>query len=418
MQHGNSAHLTRRGVDICRGCDGESLVSVLDLGEQPLANEFPRTPNASEARFPLHLRVCSSCGLGQVGEYVLPDRIFGNYPYLSSMSASWVEHARQFAANQTTRLALGSESWVLEIASNDGYLLQEFSSLGVRVLGVEPAGNISAIAQAHGVETLTAFFSSEVASNIREEHGIPTLIVANNVMAHVPDVDDFVRGLAALCDERTLISIENPSLINLLTMGQFDTIYHEHFSYLSANAVARIVERHGLSLIDIDDLPTHGGSNRYWLGATGQHETQAAVAAAIDDELKRGLLSVPKYREFAEDCRATICGLQSWLLDRRSAHSRIFAYGAAAKGNTLLNAAGIDNRIIRCAVDASPEKQGKFLPGSRIPIVSTESLAALAPDDILLLPWNLRSEVAAFVGRTCPGARLWIAVPRMEIVQT
>lgn len=413
-----SASATGRGVDLCRGCSGGSLVSVLDLGEQPLANDFPRTPGTLEPRFPLHLRACPSCGLGQVGEYVLPERIFSDYPYLSSMSESWVEHARNFADRQTTRLGLNGESWVLEIASNDGYLLREFSSRGVGVLGVEPADNVSAIAQARGVETLTAFFSAELAVQIREKRGTPSLIAANNVMAHVPDMDDFVRGLAALCDDQTLVSVENPTLMNLLTMGQFDTIYHEHFSYLSAHAMARIVERHGLSLLDIEALPTHGGSNRYWLGAAGRHKIRPAVAAAIAAELERGLLSLPLYREFAEECRETISGLQSWLSERSLAGSRVVVYGAAAKGNTLLNAAGVDSSIIHSAVDASPEKQGRFLPGSGIPILPREDLPDLAPDEILLLPWNIQGEVAAFVGQTCPGARLWIAVPRMEIIPT
>lgn len=408
--------LTPRGTMSCRGCGAASLSSVLDLGNQPLANELPLTNDDRQGRFPLHLRICMSCGLGQVGEYVLPERIFGDYPYLSSMSESWVAHARNYASDQVRRLGLGGGDWVLEVASNDGYLLREFMGMGVDVVGVEPARNVAEIARSAGVETLSEFFGVEVATGIRARLGAPALIVANNVMAHVPDMDDFVGGFAALADDRTLISVENPTIMNMLLLGQFDTIYHEHFSYLSAHAVATIAGRHGLALVDIEELPTHGGSYRYWLGRADSHDVAPAVAVAIARELEQGLLNEAVHEDFARKCGSTISGLQSWIEDRRSPASRVVAYGAAAKGNTLLNAAGVDSTVIVAAVDASPEKQGRFLPGSGIPILAPTELARLAATDVLLLPWNLRDEVSRFVAKVSPASTLWIAVPEMEIV--
>ena len=418
MTLAQGTRLTPRGTEVCRGCGGSPLASVLDLGNQPLANELPARPDDQQGRFPLHLRICLSCGLGQVGEYVLPERIFGDYPYLSSMSESWVAHARAFAAAQAGRLGLGDNSWVLEVASNDGYLLREFIGLGVGVLGVEPARNVAQIARAGGVDTISEFFGVDVAERICAERGAPGLIVANNVMAHVPDMDDFVGGFSALADDRTLISVENPTIMNMLRLGQFDTIYHEHFSYLSAHAVARIAKRHDLELVDIEELPTHGGSYRYWLGRAGAHVVSPAVDAAVARELAQGLLSEKVHADFARRCGSTITGLQAWLEARRTPSSRVVAYGAAAKGNTLLNAAGVGSSVVLAAVDASPEKQGRYLPGSGIPILAPSALAQLDATDILLLPWNLRDEVSNFVAKVSPSSTLWIAVPEMEIVPT
>jgi hypothetical protein len=413
-----AAQLTPRGTSTCRGCGSQELESILDLGSQPLANELPAAAGQDGGRFPLHLRLCGQCGLGQVGEYVLPERIFGDYPYLSSMSTSWLEHARAYAESQARRLLGDDDGWVLEVASNDGYLLAEFQQLDVSTLGIEPARNVAALAQQRGVETVSEFFGEDLAARIRQQRGAPRLVVANNVMAHVPDLEDFVKGFATLCDDRTRISVENPTLLNLLQLGQFDTIYHEHFSYLSAYSVSRIAARHGLALVDVEPLPTHGGSNRYWLARDGATQVRPRVDRAIGAEAAGGLLSEELHARFAREARATIEGLRAWVDDRGSAGRRVVAYGAAAKGNTLLNAAGIDASVIRTAVDASPEKQGRFLPGSGIPIVAPDRLPDLAADDILLLPWNLRDEVSALVARVCPGATLWIAIPRMEIVAT
>ena len=274
--------LTSRGTSICRGCGHVDLISVLDLGLQPLANEMALTQATPDPTFPLHLRVCPLCGLGQVGEYVLPERIFGaDYPYLSSVSSSWVAHAGKYAETMREQLSLTPGDLVMEVASNDGYLLEQMQDLGMKVLGVEPAEGVADIARAKGVPTVTEFFGRETAERLVAEHGHPRLVAANNVMAHVPDLEDFVAGLAVLCDDETVVTIENPSFINLLREAQFDTIYHEHFSYLTAHAVAQVVARFNLELVRVDALTTHGGSNRYWLTRRDTRPPDSSVGATI-----------------------------------------------------------------------------------------------------------------------------------------
>ena len=292
--------LSPRGTTVCRGCGTDTIVSVLDLGEQPLANEMATSQDVPDPEFPLHLRVCSTCGLGQLGEYVLPERIFGaQYPYLSSVSTSWVAHAAAYSDHMVAELGLADGDLVMEVASNDGYLLAQLQERGMRVLGIEPAGNVADIARAKGVPTVNEFFGLELAERLVAEHGRPRLVAANNVMAHVPDLHDFVRGLAHLCDEQTVVTVENPSFLNLLHEVQFDTIYHEHFSYLSAHAVARAVEPFGLELVRVEQLPTHGGSNRYWLTRAGARPVDPSVDKVVDAELDAGLLSPGLWEQFA-----------------------------------------------------------------------------------------------------------------------
>jgi hypothetical protein len=285
------------------------------------------------------------------------------------------------------------------------------------VLGVEPAANVATIARASGVETLTEFFGLETAEAIVAEHGRPRLVVANNVMAHVPDLDDFVSGLAALCDANTVITVENPSFVTLLADTQFDTIYHEHFSYLSAHAVARVVAKHGLELVSVEPLTTHGGSYRYTIVQQGAREPDASVDATIERELLDGLLSPAIWAAFAERSRAVIVALRDWLDERSSTPDmRVAAYGAAAKGNTLLNAAGVVASEIAVVADGSVAKQGKFLPGTRIPVVAPGELAEADATDILILPWNLADEIVPILGEIVPGARRWVAVPGMTLI--
>jgi hypothetical protein len=380
---------------------------------QPLANALLLSPAAPDDRFPLHLRICTTCALGQVGEFVLPERIFGNYPYLSSVSASWVAHAESYAKTMRRELSLGDSTLVVELASNDGYLLRQFRELGVRVLGVEPAENVAALARSSGVDTLVEFFGSGTAQNIVARHGYPRLVVANNVMAHVPDLNDFVAGLAVLCDGDTVITVENPSFVTLLHETLFDTIYHEHFSYLSAHAVRALVAQHGLKLVRVEQLSTHGGSYRYWIAPQGRADDDGSVDAAVQRELAASLLSSELWSDFARRSRATIDGLRDWVRERSASRGRVAAYGAAAKGNTLLNAAGVTNADIALIADGSSEKQGKYLPGSRIPVVAPTALASADPTDVLILPWNLAAEIAALVAELTPGARCWTAVPSM-----
>ena len=404
--------LSTRGLTTCRGCDSNTLVSVLDLGVQPLANELLPTADSVDELFPLHLRICPSCGLGQVGEYASRERIFRDYRYLSSVSTSWLAHGKRYVEMMQRELALDSTALVVEVASNDGYLLHQFRERGIPVLGVEPAENVARVAQDSGIETLTVFLGVDTAQQIVDGYGHPRLVAANNVMAHVPNLDDFVGGLAVLCDDETIVTIENPSFVTLLNEVQFDTIYHEHFSYLSAHAVQVIVRRHGLELIRVEELSTHGGSYRYWVArATGRRDQ--GTDTVIRRELTAGLLEPKLWSGFARRSHETIEGLASWVADNVAAKHRIAAYGAAAKGNTLLNAAHISDAEVSLVADASPEKQGWFLPLSHIPIVAPSSLSGADPTDVLILPWNIAPEISPIVQELCPSSRQWIAVPGM-----
>ena len=404
--------ISPRGSRVCRGCGASGLESVLDLGNQPLSNELGLSRDDVLDVFPLHLRSCPTCGLGQVGEYVLPDRIFGEeYPYLSSTSTSWVEHARRYATSVVEELGLGEDDLVVEVASNDGYLLRQFQALGVRVLGVEPARNVARIAQDAGVPTVAEFFGAETAGRIAADHGDPRLIVANNVMAHVPDLQDFVAGFASLATGNTVITVENPSYATMLQETQFDTIYHEHYSYLTAHAVRHVVRQHDLELVHIDQLKTHGGSNRYWISsATGPDETVESVLA---EEVAIGLFEPKQWEDFATRSWAAVHGLRRWLAERRESGRTVAGYGAAAKGNTFLNAVGDEARVLQYVVDGSIEKQGKFLPGSQVPILAPAALAEDPVDDVLILPWNLSAELTALVAELSPTSSSWVAVPEI-----
>jgi hypothetical protein len=405
--------ISPRGTRVCRGCGASGLVSVLDLGNQPLSNQLGLAADDVLDAFPLHLRSCPTCGLGQVGEYVLPERIFGDeYPYLSSTSTSWVEHARQYATRLVDELGLGEDDLVIEVASNDGYLLKQFQALGIRVLGIEPAKNVAKLAQDAGVPTIAEFFGAETAARVAAEHGHPRLIVANNVMAHVPDLQDFVAGFAALAADDTVITVENPSYTTMLAETQFDTIYHEHYSYLTAHAVQQVVRRHGLDLFHLDQLPTHGGSNRYWISRT--RPSDDTVESVLTEELALGLFEPKQWEDFATRSRAAIDGLRTWLTDRRESGRTVAGYGAAAKGNTFLNAVGDEARILLYVVDGSVEKQGKFLPGSQVPILAPDALAADPVDDVLILPWNLSAELTALVAELSPTSSSWVAIPEVR----
>lgn len=407
--------ISSRGTTDCRACHSHELKNVLDLGDQPLPAEYGRTADEEMDTFPLHLRICQRCGLGQLGEFVLRERIFhDNYPYLSSASSTWIEHAGQYAAAMKNTLGLHSRSLVLELASNDGYLLTTFKKLGVKVLGVEPAENVAAIARAAGIPTLGKFFGLETATGILADHGHPRLIVANNVFAHVPDMHDFMAGIGALSDDQTVITVENPSFAVLLQNTLFDTIYHEHYSYLTAHSVKKVAEAHGLNLVRVDQLPTHGGSNRYWLSRS--NSACESVVATLEAETQAGLFQPGAWAAFSERARSAIKGLREWLLERGQAGDVVAGYGAAHKGNTFLNAVGPAARTMTCVVDASHEKQGKYMPGSRIPVLAPEQLAAMHPTDVLILPWNIASELGERIRELVPSARIWVAQPTMRLL--
>lgn len=408
--------ITSRGSSVCRACGSHDLVGVLDLGSQPLPAEYGTSPEEVLDVFPLHMRICPSCGLGQLGEYVLPERIFHNtYPYLSSASSSWVEHARNYAAEMQERLSLGDDTLVIELASNDGYLLSAFKALGIQVMGVEPADNVASIARNAGIATLTRFFGADLADEILESYGHPRLIVANNVFAHIPNMHDFMEGIAKLSDDNTITTIENPSFAVLLQNTLFDTIYHEHYSYLTAHSVREVARAHGLDLVRVDQLPTHGGSNRYWLSRRGQPDE--SVSATLQAEIEAGLFDPNTWQAFAERATISINGLRTWFMDRKSAGDVVVGYGAAHKGNTFLNAVGEASKTLVYVVDASPEKQGKYLPGSQVPVLSPNKLGSANPTDVLILPWNIAPELAKLISKLTPSARIWVAQPAMRQLQ-
>lgn len=407
--------ISLRGTSVCRGCSSNDLVDILDLGLQPLPSEYGHSAETVLEVFPLHLRICKQCGLGQLGEYVLPERIFHDtYPYLSSASSTWVEHARKYAHFMKENLALNSGDLVIELASNDGYLLSEFQKLGISVLGIEPASNVANIARQSGVPTLTEFFGANIAEKILADYGHPKLIVANNVFAHVPDMHDFMEGIAILGNDKTLVTIENPSFAVLLQETLFDTIYHEHYSYLTAHSVKGIAQAHRLNLVHVDQLSTHGGSNRYWLSRSRSIDN--TVSMTLESERSSGLFDPKEWVSFANRSKAAIENLRNWFLDRKTAGDLVVGYGAAHKGNTFLNSVGKAAKTLIYVVDASKEKQGKFLPGSQVPVFAPEHLALEPPTDVLILPWNIAPELANRVKLLAPKAHIWVAQPIIKQV--
>ena len=409
----SSQVLNQRGSSVCRGCQSTNLIDVLDLGSHPLPAEYGLTPQDELETFPLQLKLCRDCGLGQIGEYVFPERIFHeSYPYLSSASSTWVEHSANYASEMVQKLSLNKDSLVIELASNDGYLLQQFSEKGIPVLGIEPTANTAKIAEAKGIPTIVEFFGTSLAEELIHQHGKPDLIVANNVYAHVPDLDDFTQGLSKLCGKNTVITIENPTFLKLLSNNLFDTIYHEHYSYLSAHAVSELASRHGMSLFQVDTLQTHGGSNRYWLGKT--QDISKSVHDKLKEELEIGIFNPDFLESFASSAKHSISNFRNWLEARKSAGDVVVAYGAAHKGNTFLNSVGEASRYIQYVVDASFEKQGKYLPGSQIPVLPPAQLAKADPTDVVILPWNIADELASNISKLAPKARIWVAQPQLK----
>ncbi len=406
-----------RGHTECRSCGSRIDEVVLDLGSQPLANSYVEPgEESSEQRYPLCTVLCTSCGLVQVGDVVPPEEIFSDYAYFSSFSDSWVEHARRFALGATERFGLGPSSLVVEIASNDGYLLQHFVGEGVPVLGVEPAANVAEVAVAKGIETEVAFFGRETAERLLGQGRRADLIVGNNVMAHVPDLNDFIGGIALLLADDGVVSIEAPHLLRLVEGTQFDTIYHEHFSYFSLTAARAAFARHGLDVFDVEELPTHGGSLRIFGARAGSRAPSEAVAKVLADEAAADLTTPAGFVGFKQRVADCCDGLRSFLDDQRAAGTTVAAYGAAAKGNTLLNAAGVTSEMVAFVVDRNPAKQGRLLPGSHVPVHDVEHLLAQRPDHVLILPWNLRDEIAEQMASIREwGGHFVVAVPEIDV---
>ena len=406
-----------RGKDFCRGCLGLKLFSALDLGDLPIANELLIDQSDRIQKFPLHLKICSDCGLGQVADVVTPERIFKDYRYLSSMSSTFLKHASDFVAERIKEGMFSPGNWVLEIASNDGYLLKNFLATGITAIGVEPAENVAEISRQLGIETISDFFSSQLAIRLLSDYGYPKLIIANNVMAHVPDLFDFVKGLAILSGPETQISIENPSLANILLGMQFDTIYHEHYSYLSASAVSKIGKMNGLSLFKVEELSIHGGSNRYWLRSMhGSRLVDPSVDAMTRFEVRSQLFEPKKWEDYASRVSQILAEFSEWLHSSSNVR-RIYGYGAAAKASTILNSVGLESNVVLGIADASSEKQHRFMPPDGIKVISPSELFAAAPTDIVIFPWNIKPEIASYLRLNLDdGVRLWCVIPFMHEV--
>ena len=373
--------------------------------------------NQMEPFYPLHVFLCEQCLLVQLLEYVTPEHIFSEYAYFSSYSDSWVEHARRYVEAVSARLGLGADSLVAEIASNDGYLLQHFVARGVPVLGIEPAANVARAAEAKGVRSVVRFFGTQTAEDLASEYGQADLIAANNVLAHVPDINDFVRGAQRLLKPSGTATYEFPHLVRLIEENQFDTIYHEHFSYLSLITVQTIFAAHGLRVYDVDEIPTHGGSLRVFAcHADGPQATRPSVPGLVAREEQFGLRRVETYTRFGDQVQETKRKLLAFLIDARQRGRRIAGYGAPGKGNTLLNYCGIREDFVEYTVDRNPYKQGKFLPGTHIPIYPPERIRETRPDYVLILPWNLRDEIVgqlAYIREW--GGQFVVPIPSVEV---
>ncbi len=405
----------------CRFC-GRSLEHVfVDLGLSPLANSFLEAEelDAPEPRFPLTVYVCDGCFLVQLPEFESPESIFSDYAYFSSFAETWLEHVARYAADMTERFGLGPTSQVVEVASNDGHLLRGFKERGIPVLGIEPAANVARAAEEAGVPTLVRFFGSELATELVAEGRRADLLAGNNVLAHVPDLNDFVDGLRILLAPDGVLTMEFPHLAQLMAENQFDTIYHEHFSYFSFRTVRDVFTAHRLTIFDVEELPTHGGSLRIY----GRHEADASkpvterVTALLEHERRAGFDDLEHYRSFDRQARATRQGLLDFLAAARDAGESVVGYGAPAKGNTLLNYCGVGREQIGYTVDRSPHKQGLFLPGTHLPIYSPEKVFETRPDYLLILAWNLKEEIMEqMVEISDWGGRFVVAIPRTEIL--
>ena len=404
----------------CRACTAPLERIFIDLGSCPLANALldEAALARAERSYPLRVYVCDRCLLVQLGAAPSPELLFSDYAYFSSYSESWVQHAREFADVAVERFRLGSSSLVLEVASNDGYLLRHFRDRGIRVLGVDPAANIAAAAERLGITTVVAFFGRETAQRLVDSHGPASLVVANNVLAHVPALHDFVGGLQIVLGDGGVISAEFPHILRLIEQCQFDTIYHEHVSYLSLVALEPILEAHGLAAFDVEELPTHGGSLRLYICRADEIRPQSARLQAVRlDEQRAGLKSVDGYIGMEERARVIRHDLHTFLLDARRSGKTTVAYGAAAKGVMLLNTSGVDSQLVDYVVDRSPHKQGSYLPGARLLIRPPEAVADTRPDYLLLLPWNLKEEIVEQMSWVREfGCRFVTPIPRLEVL--
>ncbi len=405
----------------CRFCRAPLSHLVVDLGCQPLANAYlaPEDLGRMEPFYPLRLFVCHRCFLVQLEDYVTPETLFSNYAYFSSYSDSWLEHCRAYVEAVVPRFGLNAASRVIEVASNDGYLLQYFREKGIPVLGIEPAANVAAEATQRGIPTLVRFFGRDTADDLAAEGVQADLLVGNNVLAHVPDLNDFVAALKMTLKPRGVLTMEFPHLLRLMEENQFDTIYHEHFSYFSFSVARDVFASHGLTVFDVEQIPTHGGSLRVYVrhAADQTKPVHARVDSLLHEEERWGVGRLGRYHAFGEQVKATKRRLLQFLIGAKDAGRNIAAYGAPAKGNTLLNYCGIRTDFIDYTVDRSPYKQGRYLPGSHIPIYGPQRIGETRPDYLLILPWNLKDEIIRQLGfvRTW-GCAFIVPIPEVQVV--
>jgi 2-polyprenyl-3-methyl-5-hydroxy-6-metoxy-1,4-benzoquinol methylase len=417
----STAHAASRSSaeSVCRICASPLGAPVVDLGLSPLSESFLSSGDLDrlEPRFPLTVHLCPKCGLAQLREYVMPEEIFSEYAYFSSYSPSWVEHARRFAVAMIEQLGLGPRSQVIEVASNDGYLLQHFRDRGIDVIGIEPAANIAKVAIAAGVPTIVQFLGREVANQLAAQGHRADLLVGNNVLAQVPNLHDFVAGLATLLAPNGLLTLEFPHVQRLLERTQFDTIYHEHFSYFALSTTAALAEQHGLMVVDVEELGTHGGSLRVHLRHRAENVRPSQRVAALEAaERAAGVFDRATYQAFAERAAAIKRDSLDFLRTARADGKSVAGYGAPGKATTFLNYCGIGTDLLPYTVDRNPYKHGLHMPGTRTPIFPVDRLAETRPDYVWILPWNLRDEIAAqLVGPRSWGARFVVAIPHLQV---
>ena len=405
----------------CRHCNNELVLSLIDLGTAPPSNAYltPQLLHAPEKYFPLRVLVCTECWLVQTEDYAGANELFSSdYAYFSSYSTTWLKHAEKYVAEMVDRFGLNVGSHVVEVAANDGYLLQYTKARKIPCLGIEPTNSTAAAARARGIEIVEEFFGTQLGRQLAVQGKSADLTVANNVLAHVPDINDFIEGFAVILKPFGVSTFEFPHLLRLIAENQFDTIYHEHYSYLSLTAVKHIFQRHGLTVFDVEELPTHGGSLRVYAqrSDTGERATSPHVHALLRREMESGLTSTAFYGEFQCKANQLKDDFLMFLIEAKRAGKTVAGYGAAAKGNTLLNYAGVGPDLLNYVVDLNPAKQNKFLPGSHIPIFSEAHLKQMRPNYVVILPWNLKSEVLeqlAYIREW--GGQFVTAIPELKV---
>lgn len=404
----------------CRFCGAALRSTFVDLGMSPLCETYPAAADFKngEIYYPLHVYTCEECFLVQLEEYEKVENIFGDYLYFSSYSDSWLKHSENYCDKMSKRFGLNGKSFVVEVASNDGYLLQYFVRQGVPVLGIEPAANVAKVAVEKGVPTLVRFLGEQVAKELTAERGGADLVLGNNVLAQVPDLNDFVEGLKILLKPAGVLTLEFPHLLRLIEWNEFDTIYHEHFSYFSLLTTVRILEAHGMKVFDVEELSTHGGSLRVYASRTedATHKIEPSVARLIEAEKKAGLDSLAGYERFAEQVKETKFAFVEFLLSAARQGKKVAGYGAPGKSATLLHYCGIGKDLIEYTVDRSPHKQGRFLPGSHIPIHHPDRIRETKPDYVVILPWNLKTEIMEQLQYIREwGGRFVVPIPKVTI---